>query len=215
MGLSGTPYVDFNVALLHGVSAAEAVPHVLGEIREVGVPALVMLAGAGLGVSQSLNEAGWICIGTAPFMAKRGGSAQDDLKVRQLEQHDLVKARSLVAAAFGVPEEVGDLIYADEQIHLQGCKTWGLFDGDEIRSCLLTMGVGEYLVGWALSTSPENQRARYGRRMVRAMAFHRLHEGPPVGLLMASKAGKRLYDQEGYVTLEHWQIWSRPRWVLR
>ncbi len=215
IGLSGTPYVDYNLALLHGDRSVEAAPQVLSEIQQAGVPSLIMLAGAGLGASQTLIETGWVCTGTLPFMGKRGGSAEDDPSLRRLAPQELVKARSLAAAAFGVPEEVGAIAYADDRVNLPGCRTWGLFEGDELMSCLLTMNVEGYSVGWALATAPENQRAGYGRRLVRALAYRRLHKGPRIGLLMATNAGQRLYRQEGYVTLEHWQIWSRPRWVLR
>jgi GNAT superfamily N-acetyltransferase len=215
IGLSGTPYVDYNLALLHGDRSVDAAPQVLSDIQQAGVPSLIMLAGAGLGASQTLTEAGWVCTGTLPFMGKRGGLAEDDANLRRLAPHELAMARSLAAAAFGVPEEVGAIAYADDRVNLPGYRTWGLFEGDELMCCLLTMNVEGYSVGWALATAPEHQRAGYGRRLLRALAYRRLHQGPRVGLLMATNAALRLYRQEGYVALEHWQIWSRPRWVLR
>ncbi len=67
-------------------------------------------------------------------------------------------ARQLAAAAFGVPEEVGAIVYADEVATREDCRVWGLFEAGRLVSCVLNVYVG--------------------------------------------------------VTLEHWQIWSRPRWAL-
>jgi hypothetical protein len=125
MGLSGTPYVDFNVALLHGESSLEVVPHVLDEIREAGIPALIMLAGAGLGAGHLLTEAGWKCIDSKPFMAKRGGSAQDDPNVRELEQHELARARHLSADAFSmrtITSASRDATHGDYSIETRSCR---------------------------------------------------------------------------------------------
>jgi hypothetical protein len=216
LGLSGTPHVDYNLALLHGPDSPRVVSEILSEIKTVGVPTLVMLAGPGLGAGDALAEDGWVCSGSLPFMGKRGGLAEDDVDVRQLKPHELGKARRLAASAFGVPEDVSAIVFSNDRASFEGCQSWGLFEGEELVSCVLTVWVGEFSVGWALSTSPQNQRAGYGRRLVRALPFRRLKDdGPPVGLLTATTAGERLYLQEGYVTLEHWQIWSRPRWVFR
>ena len=137
-------------------------------------------------------------------MARIGGPAVDDPDVRRLAADDLPAARALAAAAFGVPEEVGAIVFAD-----------GFQDG-VLRSFSFTQWVqGRYSVGWALSTAPDRQRSGYGRRLLRASTHHRIHGGgPPVALLMATPVAERLYREERYVTLEYWQIWSRARWVL-
>ena len=215
IALSLTPYVDYNMALLHGDTGPDAAPRVLDEIARAGVPAVVMLAGAGLGAAEVLRAAGWACTGSLPFMARDKGPAQDDPDFRLLEQHDLVDARRLAGLAFGVPDDVGTILFADEALDRPGARLWGVFEDGELRCCSATMWVdGEFSVGWGLSTAPEHQRGGYARRLMRASAARRLAGGPPVALLMATPAGRHLYEQEGYVTLEHWQIWSRPRWVL-
>lgn len=214
IALSLTPYIDYNLALVHGGS--EVARHVLDEVTGAAVPALIMLAGSGLAAGDLLTEAGWVCTGALPFMGKDHGPAEEDPQVRLLVQRDLVEARRLAAAAFGVPEEVGAIVYAEEALVRPGARMWGLFEGDALRCCSVSQYVGDrFSVGWALSTAPEHQRSGYGRRLMRASAARRLAEGPPIALLMATDEGRHLYEQEGYVTLEHWQIWSRPRWMLR
>ncbi len=216
IALSRTRFVDYNLALIHGKGVGEAVSDVLGEVTRADVPAMVMLAGDGLGAADALNEAGWVCTGALPFMARDGGPAADDPCARLLGPNDLAAARRLAAVAFGVPGEVGAIVYAEGALERPGTRFWGLFEGGSLRSCVANQYVGDrFSVGWALSTAPGDQRSGYGRRLVRASAARRLAEGASVALLMATGAGQHLYEQEGYVTLEHWQLWSRPRWVLR
>jgi len=215
IALSLTPHVDYNLALLHGDTAVDAAPRVLEVLDRADVPAVVMLAGAGLHAADALRDAGWACTAALPFMGKDHGPAERDPWFRMLEPGDLAQARHLAGLAFGVPDEVGAIVYADDAIGREGARFWGIFDGDVLRCCSVSQYVGdEYSIGWGLSTDPAHQRAGFARRLMRASAAQRLAEGPPIALLMATPAGRPLYEQEGYVTLEHWQIWSKPRWVL-
>jgi GNAT superfamily N-acetyltransferase len=178
---------------------------------------MVMLAGDGLAAADTLREAGWVCTGTLPFMARSHGPMCDDPGVRLLGAGELAAARSLSAAAFGVPEEVGAVVFDDAAGSRPDTWVYGLFEDGELRCCSLSAWIdGAFSIGWALSTAPEHQRSGYGRRLMRATNHHRsTHGGPPRGLLTATRAGERLYREEGYTTVEHWQTWSRPRWVLR
>ena len=194
VALSGTLHVDYNLALLHGPTSPGVTPGLIQEVTAARVPSLIMLAGAGLAAAEALRDAGWVCTGALPFMARIGGPAVDDPDVRQL-----VSALDVEG-----PEARED------------CRLFGLFEDGVLRSCSFTQWVeGRYSVGWALSTAPDQQRSGYGRRLLRASTHHRIHGGgPPVALLMATPVAERLYREERYVTLEYWQIWSRARWVL-
>lgn len=209
-----TPYVDYNMALLHGDTAVGAAPAVLDEVADAGIPAVIMLAGAGLAAAEVLRDAGWVCTGALPFMARDKGPAALDPCFRQLGHADLESARQLAGRAFGVPDEVGAILFTEEALARPGTRMWGVFEGDELRCCSCSVWVDGYSVGWGLSTAPEHQRGGYARRLMRSSAARRLDGGPPIALLLATPAGRHLYEQEGYVTLEHWQIWSRRRWVL-
>ena len=216
VALSGTPHVDYNLALLHGPTSPEVAPQLIAEVTEAKVPSLIMLAGAGLGATGPLRDAGWVCTGAMPFMARTGGPALDDPAVRRITGDELPEARALAAAAFGVPVEVGEIVYADGVVDREDCRIWGLFEDGVLKCCSHGIWVqGRYSVGWALATAPDQQRSGYGRRLLRASIYHRLYGGgPPVALLTATPVSERLYHEEGYVTLEYWQLWSRARWVL-
>jgi GNAT superfamily N-acetyltransferase len=216
IAMSGTNHVDYNIALLHGPTAPQVASRVIDEVDAARVPALIMLAGAGLRAADTLAEAGWISTGALPFMGKMHGTAEDDPAVRLLESNELADARRLASAAFGVPEEVGAIVFTDAILGRPDCRTWGLFEGGQLKCCALNVHVQDHFcVGWALSTAPEDQRSGYGRRLLRAVSYRRQQTGPPISLLMASRAGTRLYQEPGRVIFEHWQIWSRSRWALR
>jgi len=215
VAFSLTPYVDYNMALLHGDTAVDAAPGVLDLVAETGVPAVLMLAGAGLAAAEVLREAGWVCTGALPFMARDKGPAEADPHFRPLGSEDLEEARRLAGRAFGVPDEVGAILFTEEALRRDGTRMWGVFEDGELRCCSCSVWIGDrYSVGWGLSTAPEHQRSGYGRRLMRSSAARRQGGGPAVSLLLATPAGRHLYEQEGYATLEHWQIWSRRRWVL-
>jgi len=217
LALSLTGYVDYNLALLHGPGAVAATPRVLAAIDSARVPAMVMLTGPGLAAADVLRDAGWVCTGAMPFMARSYGPMFDDPDVRLLGAGELADARALAAAAFGVPEEVGAIVFDDAAPSRPGTRVNGLIEGGELRCCSLTVWIeGDFSIGWALSTAPEHQRSGYGRRLMRATNYQRINDGGPTrALLTATPAGERLYRDEGYTTVEHWQTWSRPRWVLR
>ena len=215
IALSLAPCVDYNMALLHGADGADAVSQVLDEVKSAHVPAVIMLAGAGLQAGNALADAGWVCTGALPFMGQGSVPAHDDPDVRLLAQHDFVQARGLASSAFGAAEAVGATIYSEDALEREGTRFWGLFEEDTLRCCAVSQYIdGRYSVGWGLSTAPENQRAGYGRRLMQAYSARRVAEGLPVALLMATPEGRHLYEQLGFATLEYWQIWSRRRWVL-
>lgn len=108
VALSGTPHVDYYLALLYGTTSPDVAPGLIDEISAAKIPSLIMLAGAGLGGVGALRDAGWVCTGAMPFMARTGGPAFDDPAVRRIQIHEMPEARALAAAAFGVPPEVGD-----------------------------------------------------------------------------------------------------------
>jgi GNAT superfamily N-acetyltransferase len=112
---------------------------------------------------------------------------------------------------------VGAIVFDESTLSRPDARVYGLIEGGELRCCSLSVWIEEsFSIGWALSTAPEHQRSGYGRRLMRATNFHRVTSGGPTrALLTATPAGEHLYRAEGYRTVEHWQTWSRPRWVLR
>lgn len=214
LALSGTSCPDYNYALLHGPDAASLVPDVLKRIADAGNPAIVALAGDGLGGARALIEEGWVCVGALPFMSgePRLGAADD--KVRRLEEGDLAEAQRVLCATFQVPEDSAAALYHPGLTRRDDVLAWGLFDA-QLVSCGIDVQVGDDLyVGWALATDPAFQGRRYGARLIGHVDHWYYHHGFRSSLHVATVAGARLYAARHHPVLEHWQHWSKPRWLL-
>lgn len=214
LALSGAAGTDYNHALLHGDDAAEVLPGVLERIGAVAKPALVLLAGAGLSSAQQLADAGWVCVGALPLMHREATAGVADDRVRSLAATDLADARRLLTATFGVAPDSAEALLRPALLERPEARTWGLFDPDLV-SCAVTVETGGGLyVGWALATAPGSQHRRCGSSLLGYIdEWYRTH-GALASLHLGTPAGARLYAARGHRTLEHWQLWSRPRWLL-
>lgn len=214
IALSGTSSADYNAALLHGADAAEVLPHVLCAIEAMGRPAVVSLAGEGLVAAQGLADAGWVAVAALPFMFGEARPGAVDEKVRLLVEDELEDARAVLEATFHVPADSAAGLYRRGLTQRDGVLVWGLFDPDLV-SCGVDVEVGDDLyVGWALATVPGRQNRRYGARLLGHVDNWYFHHGARSSLHLATAAGARLYAARAHPVLEHWQVWSKPRWLL-
>jgi ribosomal protein S18 acetylase RimI-like enzyme len=69
-------------------------------------------------------------------------------------------------------------------------------------------------VVWSMATRPDCQGHGYGRTLLESALGQLFERGATGSLLQSSLVGQRLYGGIGYSTIEHWQLWSRPRWVM-
>lgn len=213
LALSGTSGSDYNQGLLYGEAAREQLPDILGQIESAGCPALLSLAGAGLSSAQQLSDAGWVCVAALPFMYRAARPGQLDARVRPLGEADLEAARAVLSSTFEVAPDSAGALFRPELLARDGTRAWGLFDPGLV-SVAVTVEVGDLYVGWALATAPEHQQRHYGSSLLRHIDEWFFEHGAPGSLHVATSAGTRLYAARGHTTLEHWQLWSRPRWLL-
>lgn len=214
IALSGTASPDYNSALLHGPDAPDRVDDVLRRIKEMGRPATVALAGAGLSAAGRLQDEGWVLAAALPFMYGEPRPGAVDERVRRLGEDDLAEAAAVLARTFHVPEESAATCYHPGLTDEDGILAWGLFDPGLV-SCGIDVQVDDDLyVGWALATDPARQGRGYGARLIGHVDHWYYHHGPRASLHVGSMAGARLYAARHHPVLEHWQHWSRPRWLL-
>ncbi len=214
IALSGTVSPDYNSALLHGPDAPDRVDDVLRRIKETGRPATVALAGAGLAAAGRLQDEGWVLAAALPFMYGEPRPGAADERVRLLQEDDLAAATAVLARTFHVPEQSAAACYHPGLSGEDGILAWGLFD-PELVSCGIDVQVGDHLyVGWALATDPAHQGRGYGARLVGHVDHWYYHHGRRSSLHVGSTAGARLYAARQHPVVEHWQHWSRPRWLL-
>jgi GNAT superfamily N-acetyltransferase len=214
LALSGTASPDYNQALLYGEDADEIAPQVLALIDELAQPCVVFLAGPGLAAAQQLGDRGWVCVGALPFMYRPARQATPDPRVASLSLADLSAARTLLMTSFDVAPDACALLFQPRLLEREDARAWGLFD-PELASVAITAEVGDGLyVGWALATLPSQQRRGLGSSLLRHIDHFYMAHGRLGSLHLASSAGARLYAARAHTTLEHWQAWSKPRWVL-
>ena len=68
LACSGQLNVNYNVAFSNRRRPSVLVERCLQPLLDLGRPAIIMLAGAGLATAQTLSEAGWVTVGALPLM---------------------------------------------------------------------------------------------------------------------------------------------------
>ncbi|AYJ48174.1 GNAT family N-acetyltransferase [Rhodococcus sp. P1Y] len=213
--LSGADQPDYNLALVHGDNADRHVQSTIDTIDASGRPAIVMLAGRGLAGGQILADAGWVCIGAMPFMARENPGGLLDPDIRELTETDLGRARELAGAAFGVGSLAAGRLFTPELLDHPDTTIAGLFVEDELVCCGLMCRAPGASTGWALATAARHRGSGYARRLISGnLEIDFARRGPSTNLCLATPRGRRLYEDIGFQTVEYWQTWSKPRWFL-
>jgi GNAT superfamily N-acetyltransferase len=214
---SGERNVNYNVAFSQSADPAVLTDRCLQPILDLGRPAIIMLAGPGLGTAQKLVEIGWVDVGALPLMELTSPPEPvgDSSGVRALSPEDLPVARELLSDTYGLDRGSALAAVPDQVLTDADLGAWGLFDGDQLESCFTGSMADGLLVVWSMATRTDCQGRGYGRRLLGTVLDHRFEAGAVGGsLLQSSLAGQKLYGALGYSELEHWQLWSRPRWVM-
>ena len=217
LACSGQLNVNYNVAFSQSSDPSVLLERCLQPLLELGGPGIIMLAGAGLATAQTLSEAGWVTVGALPLMTLTvpDGPGGDESGIRQLSADDLPVARALLSDTYGLDDAsamaaVPDALAGDDD--RQGA--WGAFDGEQLASCFTGIVEDGLFVVWSMATSRDCQGHGHGHRLLHAVLGRQLEQGVEGSLLQSSVVGQRLYLGLGYTVVEHWQLWSRPRWVM-
>ena len=206
IALSGTPSPDANMALVD-TSDTEVLTAVVGQIRDSGLPTLIILAGSARGGELG---GGWRNVGDMPCMAIALGGARprSDGRVRQAGIDDFDIVGEIVASSFNLTREVADVVARFLEVDDTTGKIWLLIDGAQAVSAVLTSIVDDAVCVWCMGT-PTARFARrgYGHALFNDVLLKAQHIGATVGLLGATPAGKPLYEATGWVTLEKWELY--------
>lgn len=229
--LSGLEDVDYNVVLVHGSPEGGHDP--LGQataaLERAGVPGLVMLAGAGLAWAGELAERGFVCARAVPVMAARldellpvvalpgaPGRGSPGPGARLLAGTEIEALRALVAETFALaPATAAAAVPGPAALAAE--PTWraaGVEVDGELVAGGLSSQVDRVAGIWSMATRSSARRRGYGRVVLATLLAAARDAGARSAALLASEAGLPLYRQCGFAILEHWQVWSRPGWVL-
>lgn len=212
---SATNYVDNNIVFCWGKAGARLLEKAVEAVQRISAPALIFVAGPALGSVQQLGDAGWVCVGEQPAMLLPLAQADwgPEPAVHALAPEELSVAWEIASDAFRIPPAQAELVLPskdDSRVSL-----WGLDEPDGLRAVMVTFRVDETAVVWSLSTRRAEQRRGYGRRLTCSALLAERAAGATHALLVSSPDGRALYDSLGFQVVDHWQMWSRRRWVLR
>jgi GNAT superfamily N-acetyltransferase len=219
--MSGAPSVDYNVIVCYG--GGEVVETAVLAGLETRVPFVMMLAGRALGEAQVLMDRDWICAGSVPFMRRelpmrdRGAAlaAAEQAAVRRLGPDQLAEAQELVDVAFALGPDLARAAVPASAVTTPGQAVWGIADKTgRLVSCMSVARVEQTASVWWMSTPPDRRREGHASRLLSVALDVEAAEGARECLLYASEAGEPFWEAMGFETLERWQIWSRPRWML-
>ena len=213
---SGELNVNYNVACCQSSAPDALVEHCLQPLLDLGRPAIVMLAGAGLASAQRLAEIGWVTVGALPLMVLTPptGSFSSLTGARALSPEELPAARELLIDTYGLDDSSAVAAVPDGIVTSQDMEAWGLYDGDRLVSFFTSVVEDGLAVVWSMATRADSQGHGYGRALLGSALGQLFERGATGSLLQSSAVGQKLYGGLGYSSVEHWQLWSRPRWVM-
>jgi GNAT superfamily N-acetyltransferase len=213
---SGQLNVNYNLAFSQSSDPTVLLDHCLQPVLDIGRPAIIMLSGAGLATAQTLAEAGWATVGALPLMTLTSFSGRDADRsgIRRLSAEDLPEARELLSDTYGLDDGSALAAVPDRLAGDDDMGAWGLFDGHQLASCFTGIVEDGLFVVWSMATRRDRQGRGHGHRLLHTVLSGQFERGVHGSMLQSSVAGRKLYLGLGYAEVEHWQLWSRPRWIM-
>lgn len=211
---TGHRSADYNIVVCHDGPPAQAVPAGLDRATDLGAPCLMMVTGTSLADVRTLADAGWVCIGAAPFMAVAPADDRDDARVELVAPADYSQVRGLLEPAFGLSPETASVAIPDRLGSMTNVSVWGLRERDTLVSCVVAYAEADVLSIWSMATPPVHRRRGYAKALMQSVMARSGGSGVRAVICSASPDGAPLYSALGFGVIERWQLWSRPRWVL-
>ncbi len=214
IGLTGGPTADFNMALFDEDPDAIAVfDDFISRVNATGVSAVALLSGA---ASRRLDPVakvkGLIEAGTAPLMARSGAlqdtPASEFVTKRISEPGEMSIFGDLASAAFAMDRAWVDRTFAAASLLDSPAMDFYLaYRQDVPMSAVCSSRAGSIVGIWTMSTPPDKQRQGAGRAVLLAAMQDHVARGAETFYLIATAAGKPLYDNLGFEIVDELSIW--------
>jgi N-acetylglutamate synthase len=214
LGITGGPTADFNMALIDAGADDEAMLRQFEEsVTKSALPAVFMLSSAcAERLGQIAKQRGLVEAGTAPLMLLADGPPfprEPGFAVQRVNNEKaLTVVADLVAAAFALDRDwVGRTFCARALLEAPPLSFFLASKEGEPYSAVTTTA-GSSTVGiWSMATSPDRQRQGAGRAALLGAIEHHRDLGATTFYLIATPAGKPLYDSVGFTTVDEFPIW--------
>jgi ribosomal protein S18 acetylase RimI-like enzyme len=216
---SGEPHLFLNwVAVIEpGSPATAALRDDVASLRARGLPALVFLAPAAAEalapVCRSLGLAGPEAV---PLMTRKladlgaPGTAAGVEIVPVRDATTLRTAVALLAAVFAIPPDaaagaIGDGLLAEPAIEVDAARRQG-----QVVGVAITSRAGALVYVDLMATAAANRRQGIGRALLGHVLARHAAAGATHAFLIATEAGRRLYERLGFRIAGEGAIWEVP-----
>ena len=209
LGLTGGPTADFNLCLADdSPNLADVLADAVERLKSRGVPGLFMLSTeASRSLGGRIGELGLSPIGEAPLMVFSGSmpkvSPGYDV-IRVTEDPGVHEVANMVATAFDLDRDWVGRTFASHQLTKSDSAIafYMSITAGRSMSTVTVSGIGETAGIWSMATPPDLQRRGAGRAaLIGAMAQSHVR-GARTFYLIATPAGKPLYDSVGFRTVD-------------
>ena len=214
--LTGEPVADLNMIFVDDGPDPEGQLHAFGEVlRHRALPALVLLSDP---IADRLvtpaTALGLQLSGHVPLMVHRPvgedapSTAVDRFRVEVVtDTTALGEACQLAAEAFALPLAVIARVLSPAILDTPGVTIFLAREGDQPVSTVMAMQVGSMVGLWTMATLTARQRQGAGRAVLTHALTHHRTRGADLFYLLATEAGKPLYEQVGFQTLAEATVW--------
>lgn len=217
-GVSGIPIELFNGALVYK-NRTEAVDEVIEAFESANCPGTIKLFGSGQAVAGHLIDKGWVPRSTSPLMMWKADNSLDaftlreGLSVERLPSTD--ENRKILWDIFVIcygeaPDLMRDTFLKVFVVH-PADHTYALKKNGEIVSIVTAVVQDDYVGIWSMATPPDHQKNGFGGELLKYVMKLHTEIGAKDFALVATDAGKVLYDKLGWQTIEHYTSYGIKR----
>jgi GNAT superfamily N-acetyltransferase len=213
-GLTGGPAADFNMGLFdEDPDDVTVFEEFVSRVTASRISAVAMMSGA---ASRRLGPAarmkGLTEAGRAPMMARSkalpDASDSEFVTRRVTGPREMSVFSELAASAFAMDRQWVDRTFAAPSLlDAPALAFYVAYRGDVPMSAVCTSGAGSTVGIWTMSTPPDKQRQGAGRAVLLAAMQEHAKRGAETFYLIATPAGKPLYDKLGFTTIDKLSIW--------
>jgi GNAT superfamily N-acetyltransferase len=214
LALTGYPLADFNMCLVGaGPDALPFLRDAVGRIRERSLSAVLFVSAALAPQAEAVaSDLNLTSAGEAPLMIFDGSPPSRpggfDI-VEATSSADLDAASALVSAAFDLPAEWVARWFDPRHWSGAAARCFVAKKGGAAMSTVEVTGPGDdaWAGIWTMATPPEHQRQGAGRAVLLEAMRLAQQAGARRFYLMATPAGKPLYESVGFRTLEEFPLY--------
>lgn len=209
LGLTGGPTADFNMCLVDdSPNLARILADSVARLRSRGLPGLFMISSkASRSLGARIGELGLSAVGEAPLMVFSGHVPEPppgyDV-VRVTEESGVHEVADMVATAFELDRDWVGRTFASHRLGKTDSSVafYMATAANRSMSTVTVSGTGEIVGIWSMATPPDLQRRGAGKAALLGAMARSVEKGAHTFYLIATPAGKPLYDSVGFRTVE-------------